>query len=1129
MSTQPQTHTPAGHNVQILTELYRHMVTARALDTVEEELVTRGEAFFMVSGAGHEGSVALVPHLIRGDWLHCHYRDKALMLARGMTPLDFLRGLLCKRDSHSAGRQMSAHMSDPSLNVMSIVGPVGNSALQAAGVAAAVRERPERPLVLCSMGDGTTQEGEALESIAEAVRWELPVLFLVEDNRFAISTTTPGKTLYSLPDGEADSFYGLPIQRVEGWDVVNCLEVFARAVGQIRENRRPALVVMKTERLASHTNADDQAVYRSDEQIEQSHRQGDPIRKLARYLQENGFERAELDAIEAQAQSEVRQASEEALDEPNPPATSQAKRPLPDCVSDPVAEYRGQPREDGEARLTMLEAIREVLRGRILSDERVFLYGEDIEDPKGDVFGITRGLSTLRPGQVKNSPLAEASIVGTAIGRALAGQRPVAFLQFADFFPIAYNQIISEMGSMYWRTNGQWECPVIVMITCGGYRPGLGPFHAQTFESVGAHTPGVDVCMPSTAADAAGLLNAAFESGRPTLYFYPKNCLNDRERTTSVDVHRQLACLGKARVVRLGRDLTMVGWGNTVALCARAAEFLAEVGVEAEVIDLRSLSPWDRAGVVQSARKTGKLLVAHEDNLTCGFGAEVLAAVAEQARRPIQMRRVARADTYIPCNFANQLEVLPSVKDVLGAAAEMCGLDLTWELPEAVDGNLFQVEAIGSSPSDESLEIIKWMVKEGSEVSTGQLLADVEADKATLELTSPVSGVVQRILVEEGERIKVGAPIVELRVASKTNRRKPSTREMIGKPILHRVSDVEQETEQRAPFSAPLIQGSPRAVQVGMGRVYVSLGGRRVSNEELRPRFDQVSSQDIIDRTGIEERRWVGEGEDALSLAVRAVRGLLEGEQLDPKQLDLLICTTGTPSTVTPSMACQILSAVAGDAWTAAYDLNAACSGYIYALQAGYNFLSNKPDGNVLIVTTEVLSPLLDLEDFSTSIIFGDGASATLLRGGVDGDWATARLSRPVVSGKGDPASTICVPLPGAGKTISMNGRRVFAEAVRQMEAMLNEACRQVGLTPDDLSLIVPHQANQRIIDAIQKRFRMPKAKMYSNIRKLGNTSSTTIPMCLHDLLGARAPGEHIGLCAFGGGFTFAAAILETV
>lgn len=1118
----------------LLLALYRQMLAARQVDQVEEELTQRGEAFFMVSGAGHEGSVALQPYLLPADWLHCHYRDKALMLARGVTPLTFFRGLLCRRTSASAGRQMSAHLADPALHLLSIVGPVGGSALQAAGVAAAVRDQAERPLVLCALGDGTTQEGEVLEGIAEAVRWRLPVLFVVQDNQLAISTHTKGMTFYSTPAGDAKEFYGMPIHYLDGRDVVACHAAFGPIVDQIRATREPALVVMRCERLANHTNADDQRIYRSEDDIKAVRASGDPITLLAAHLRAAGISSAELEALESAVKAEVRAAAETALDEPDPDACRTAKKPFSTKYL-ARGEYRGD--DAAATRLTMIEAMRGVLRLHLERDPRVMLYGEDLEDPKGDVFGLTKGLTAIRPGGVRNSPLTESTIVGASVGRALAGQRPVAFIQFADFLPLAYNQIISELGSMYWRTDGAYECPVVVMLTCGGYRPGLGPFHAQTLESVAAHTPGVDVVMPSTAGDAAGLLNAVFMGGRPTLFFYPKNCLNDRGETTSDDLADHFVPLGKARLVQDGADLTFVAWGNAVVLCKKAAAALATAGRSAAVIDLRSLAPWDEELVLQHAEKTGRLVVVHEDNRTCGFGAEVLATVAERATRPVLARRVTRPDTYVPCNFSNQLELLPSFKSVLETAAALLDLDLHWELPPDEAVGTFLVEAIGSSPSDESVTVTSWAIKEGDTITVGQALAELEADKATVDLTAPAAGIVAEVLVPVGQQVPVGTPLLKLRTAaSGPRRRKPVTQERPGTPHLKpRAAALPAAPAQLAPLAAASSLAAPTGVRhtlpVGLSAVYTKLGSKIVTNAELAASLGAENDEAIFSRTGIHQRRHVTPAEDALTLAVDATRALLAGEQLTYADVDLFICATTTPTQVTPSMACRIADRLGTGGHAAlppaAYDINAACSGYLYGLQIAYDFLQSRPGARVLLVTTEVLSPLLDPKDFGTAIIFGDAASATLLYGEQNIARSRALLHRPVLAADPEDGSILSVPLPRPGHYICMDGQKTFSVAVRSMTRILEAACNASTLAAKDLSLVVPHQANQRILDAVARRLKVSTSQIYTNIHSYGNTSSTSIPLCLATLFHERPAGEYLGLCAFGGGFTSGAAILQ--
>ncbi|MGI9472779.1 MAG: thiamine pyrophosphate-dependent enzyme, partial [Rubripirellula sp.] len=835
-------------NHPTLLKIYRLMLTARQIDEVSRQMTQRGEAFFHLSGAGHEASAALAPHLTSDDWLHCHYRDKALLLARGLSIRTFFDSMLCNDDSSSRGRRMSPFFSDRELKILSMVTPTGNSALQAVGVAAAVKQQESNPLVLCGIGDGTTQQGEVLEAIGEAVRDCLPVLFMIQDNRWAISTTTRGRTFFSLPDGELDSYCGIPIQRVDGRDVASSNEQFGKIVRQIRSSRKPQIVVLEVERLHSHTNADDQSIYRTEEELLRSAQSGDPIARLEQQLLKDGCETEQLQQIRVEVEQQVADAEAAAATSTRPVTGRTASLPISAELQHPSSEVRG---DDEQSTLTMGSAIREVLDHQLKHDPRLFLYGQDIEDPKGDVFGVTKGLSTDYAGRVCNAPLSESTILGTSIGRALAGQKPVAFIQFADFLPLAYNQLTTELANMYWRTDGDWQAPVVVMVACGAYRPGLGPYHAQTLESAMAHTPGLDVFMPSTATDAAGMLNAAFRSDRPTLFLYPKAMLNDSARATSKDVDKQFVPIGTARKTRTGRDITFVAWGNTVGLCERAAEDLARESAEADVIDLRSLAPWDKKMVLASAEKTSRLIVVHEDNHTCGFGSEVIASVAEESRFPVAMRRVTRLDTFIPCDYSNQLDVLPSYQSVLESAAELLDFDLTWEAPSKPDEGFFDVPAIGSAPSDESVLVIDYTKQPGAQVDRGDIIAEVEASKSVFEISSPVSGQISELLVDVGERIAVGKPLVRIQTHESVVAEKAVLHEDPGQAILTRRRDKQRlvfpsRTEKRRPFD------------VGISTVNAITGSRTVSNQELLSAATEMTPDDVVRLTGIETRNWAG-------------------------------------------------------------------------------------------------------------------------------------------------------------------------------------------------------------------------------------------------------------------------------
>lgn len=1093
-------------DIPTLLRLHRAMFLAREVDRVEQSLVKQGLAHFHVSGAGHESTSLLADFLGPHDWLHLHYRDKALLLARGLPLTEFFRGLLATGPSHSAGRQMSAHFSARDLKVASMVGPVGNNALHAVGNAQAVKDHPDAPVVICCVGDGTTQQGEFLEAVAEAVRSAAPVVFIVQNNRWSISTSTPGQTFFDLPSGPADTFFGLPIERVDGVDLSAARSAFESAIGRTRETRVPALILLEVERLSDHTNADDQSIYRASADIAASARR-DPLQAIRKALHESQMGEAALTQLETTLIAEVAEAAREALSEAAPSAIGDSKATYPAEMLD-RREYRGT----GEAGLTMREALNSVLRAHLASNPAIFLHGEDIEDPKGDVFGVTRGLSTEFPGRVHNSALSESTIVGTSIGRALAGQRPVGFIQFADFLPLAFNQIISELGSMHWRTAGAWQVPVILMVSCGGYKPGLGPFHAQTMESILAHVPGIDVVMPSSAADAAGLLNAAFASPRPTVILYPKSLLNTADRRTSADTAEQFVLPGKARTIASGTDLTVVTWGNPLTQCLKAADTFAEVGVGLDVIDLRSISPWDEDAVLRSVRRTGRMLVVHEDSQTAGFGAEVMATVLEHADRPVAARRIARADVHVPFHFERQIEALPSYRRIVEAAADLLGFDLSWHTDVPASGPAV-ISAIGSGPADDEVEIVELLVAPGDPVKAGDLVAVVEATKAAVDVQATVDGRILSVEVARGDKVPVGAALFTVEADEAPAFRRAATAEVIEKAVLVR---------RAAAQSAPSIVGRV-ATRVGVAGIAGALGGRRIPNSELKGNWQTRDADDIVKLTGIESRRWIQPGETVLSLATSATRKLLDERNLSIDDIDMVIATTGTPDRITPSLACRVAASVAGSSRPAlpAYDINAACSGYIYALSQARDYVGSHPGARVLVVTSEVLSPLLDQNDFNTAVIFADGATASLVVA-EDSDHAPLfTYSQPTLSGAPEPGDMLSVPRLGDGY-LHMNGREVFTDAVRAMTQMLNSACAAEGIGIDELDLMVPHQANQRIIDAIARRSGRPA---HSIIRDVGNTSSSTIPLALMDALPTRKAGERLGLVAFGGGITYAAAI----
>lgn len=1096
---------------QKLLELYAFMVASRESDIVEAELVNSGEANFLASSKGHEGSVIVAPFLQASDWLHCHYRDKALMLARGISNEMFLYSALCKAESHSTGRQMVSHMSAPELNILSLVGPVGNNALQAVGVAQAIKDQPDCPIVFCSIGDGTSQQGEVLEAIAEAKRSALPVLFFIHNNNLAISTRTAGKTFFSRPDGLVNSFYDIPISYLSGAHALSESATMGKIIQQLRSDRQPQIVVFNVERLDNHSNADDQRLYRDDSELELSNDM-DPLLLAAQYLSSLGVSNEVLAHSKNTAIQQVRAAIAIARNGSEPHSVNTAEAAL-DLTS---AEYRGDFK--AEQRHTMLEAMREVFDTQLASNPQVYLLGEDIEDGKGDVFGITRGLSSKYPGRVLNSALSESTIAGVATGMALAGKRPVAFIQFADFLPLAYNQIMSEIGTMYWRSNGGWQCPVIIFAACGAYRPGLGPFHSQTNEATFAHIPGLDVFMPATAADAAGLLNAAFKSPRPSLFLYPKKLLNNGSiaDTTSTDIDKQLVLIGKARIVQSGSDLTLVGWGNTISLCQQVADSLEQVGISSEIIDLRTIKPYDVTTILHSAEKTAHLIVVHEDNLTCGLGGDILATVAEKAQRAIKMRRITRADTYVPCNFPNQLAVLPSYEKILTAAAEILNLNLIWQEAEVSDKSLLTIEVIGTSPSDESVQINQIHVQIGSLVAAGDVLVDVEASKSAGEILAPCSGTIEEICVSVDDKAMVGTALLKMRVSemhAKANRTTKTA--VLSRPPMVNASAIYAERQATN--------------LVGMTKPYFHTGSRLVKNSDLLAHFPEFNNDDIIQRTGIEQRYWLAEDENLVELTARAAQDALKAQQLALKDIDLIICATCSPEEFqAPSLACLVLNSLAsthGEQNIPAYDLNAACSGYIYALHAGQDFLRTRPQARVLVLTAEALSRRINPRDFETAFLFADAASATILCGEAHLNECVAELKQIYLGASAEDGSILNIPV-NLTAGITMQGKKLFSLAVKTMSLAIHKCCQLAGAEVQQIDLVVPHQANQRISSAVENRLKLPTGIMFSNIATYGNTSSCTIPIALSEALAENKQQKNIALCAFGAGFTVGAALL---
>jgi 2-oxoisovalerate dehydrogenase E1 component len=633
-------------------ELLKLMILSREGDRREGILLRQSKGWFQVSGMGHEALSGLNYALRADDYLFPYYRDRGLVLARGVSNYDLALAYFAKASSSSGGRQMPGHYSDRARNIFSVCTPTGGSLLPACGTAWAMKLDGKDSVCLATVGDAASRQGEFFEAVAFAIQENLPVIFVVEDNKYGISTPTKKFNPFHLDL--------LNMDRVEAIDGRNPEVVYRSAVKatqRARSGEGPTVIWADLDRLSSHTSSDDHRVYRAADEIAAMEGR-DPIKLLFEELKASGeLSESDLEQLIEGAKKQVDDDYLRAEKEADP----KAEDVLDNLWGGDKATER-PPIQPG--RQTMVSAINTTFRAALEEDPKVVFFGEDIEDPKGGVFGITKGLSAAFPKQAFNSPLAEATIMGVAVGMAAYGWRPVFELQFIDFIAPGWNQITTNMSTLRWRSNGDWECPCVIYAPYGAYLPGGSLWHSQSNESYLAHTPGLKVAVPSTPEDAAGLLWTAMHSKDPCFILIPKHIFRKQTEVGSVEPVE----FGKARVVRAGKDVTLVTYGNTLELAEEAAE---QSGVGVEIIDLRSLVPCDYATVVKSLEKTGRLVVVQEDNRTCGFGQCVISEIVSVPDRfnlllsPPQL--VAREDAPVGYNPILEYASLPDLTQVVEA------------------------------------------------------------------------------------------------------------------------------------------------------------------------------------------------------------------------------------------------------------------------------------------------------------------------------------------------------------------------------------------------------------------------------------------------------------------------------
>ena len=660
-----------GYSKKDLLDIYKKMALARRLDEKQLIMLKQGKAFFHIGCSGHEASqMAAAQNMIPGkDWSYPYYRDAALCLGLGMTSKEQLLSFLAKADDpNSGGRQMPQHYGHKDLRIVSQSSPTGTQFLQAVGCAMSRKWENDHEIVYVSSGEGSTSEGEFHEALNWASREKLPIIFHIQDNEYAISVhvseQTSGSSVFSMVNG----YDNLSRYEVDGTNFFETDLAFREAIERARQGKGPSVIVSNVVRLLSHSSSDDQKKYRKKVDLDKD-KNRDPLLVFEKnciknkILKEGDFEKLRNEIIQIVDQ-DAEWADKQNHPDPNS-ATNHIYSNEPNLNETP-SNYKNE-------KIVLVDAINHAMHEEMKLNDKMIIYGEDIADPKGGVFTATRGLSdSFGDKRVFNSPLAEASIVGTAVGLATTGWKPCVEIQFGDYIWPAMMQIRNEVASMRYRSNGSWKCPMVIRVPVGGYIHGA-ICHSQSIDGYFMHMPGIRIAYPSNAEDAKGLLKAALRMDDPVLFLEHKGLYRQGFAASKEPDENYVLPFGVGKKIMEGDIVTVISWGAMVQKSIEAINMLKIDNGIIDLIDLRTLNPLDYEMIGESVKKTGKILIVHEDNKMNGPGAEISAHIAENYFDDLDapIMRVASSDSHIPYNWHLEEKILVQTEDIQKALKEL--------------------------------------------------------------------------------------------------------------------------------------------------------------------------------------------------------------------------------------------------------------------------------------------------------------------------------------------------------------------------------------------------------------------------------------------------------------------------